>query len=73
MIRALRAAKFLVTGPIILGVLLVINLATSPGHWWVQWPMLGIGLAWVISALRVLRAVVVLGGLAALFSYLRKR
>ena len=47
--KTLRAAKFLVTGPLILGVLLVINLMTSPGHWWVQWAALGIGIAWVIS------------------------
>jgi hypothetical protein len=73
MIRTVRAARFLMMGPIILGVLVVINLMTSPGHWWVQWPALGICLAWLISLLRVLRAVAVLGGLAALFAYLRRR
>jgi hypothetical protein len=72
-LATLRALKFLVLGPLVLGVLLVINLVTSPGHWWVQWAALGIGLAWVISLFRVLRAVILLGGLAALLAYLRRR
>jgi hypothetical protein len=46
---------------------------TTPGFWWVQWAALGIGIAWAISLLRVLRAVVVIGGVAALLAYLRKR
>ncbi len=73
MFRTLRAARFLVAGPLILVFLVIINLMTSPGHWWVQWAALGIGIAWVISLLRVLRALVLLGGLAALIAYLRKR
>ncbi len=73
MIKTYRAAKFLITGPMILAVLVVINLVTSPGHWWVQWPALGIGIAWVISAFRVLRAIILVGGIAALVAYLRKR
>jgi len=73
MIRTLRAARFLVVGPMILGLLVVINLVTSPGHWWVQWPALGIGIAWVISAFRVLGALIMVGGLAALWAYLRKK
>ncbi len=64
--KTYRALKFLVIGPIILVVLGVINLLTSPGHWWVQWPAIGIGLAWFICLIRVLRALIVAGGLAAL-------
>lgn len=60
-------------GPVILVVLVVINVMTSPGHWWVQWAALGIGIAWVISLIRVLGALVVLGGIAALIAYLRKQ
>lgn len=71
--RTYRAAKFLFTGPLILVFLVIINLMTSPGHWWVQWPALGITIAWFISLFRVLRAMILLGGLAALFAYLRKR
>ncbi len=68
-----RSVKFLFTGPLILMFLVVVNLMTSPGHWWVQWAALGIGIAWIISLLRVIRALVVLGGVAALIAYLRKR
>ena len=69
----LRSMTFLVKGPLILAMLVVINLMTSPGHWWVQWPALGIGIAWVLSLFRVMRAVVVAGGLAALAAILMKR
>ena len=73
MMHTLRAVKFLFTAPLILLMLLVINLMTSPGVWWVQWPALGLGIAWVVSVLRVIRAAVVLGGLAALVYWLRNR
>ncbi len=69
----LEAVKFLFMGPMILIMLAVIDWVTSPGHWWIQWPALGIGIAWFFSLLRVLKAVVVLGGLAALFAYLQNR
>jgi hypothetical protein len=71
--QTLHAAKFLITGPVILLFLVVVNLMTSPGHWWVQWAALGIGIAWVFSLLRVIRAVVVAGGLAALGAWLANR
>lgn len=72
MIKTLQALKFLVVGPAILVMLVVINLMTSPGHWWVQWPALGIGIAWVISLFRVVVAVVAIGGLAAFITYVRR-
>ena len=71
--RTLRAVKFLFMGPVILAFLFVINLLTSPGHWWIQWPALGIGIAWVISLFRVIRALVLAGGLAALAAILANR
>ena len=70
--RTFRAIKFLITGPLILMMLFFINLVTSPGDWWVQYPAMGIGIAWVISLFRVIRSVIVVGGLAAL-SYLAFR
>ncbi len=73
MFKTLRAARFLVAGPIILALLVVINLMTSPGHWWIQWAALGIGIAWLVSLLRVLGGLIVVGGLAALVACLRKR
>ena len=71
--RTWRAFKFLFTGPIVLVFLVIINVMTSPGHWWVQWPALGIGLIWTLSLFRVLRMMILLGGLAALIAYLRKK
>lgn len=70
MSKTLHSLKFLFMGPLILAFLFVINLMTSPGHWWVQWAALGIGIAWVISLMRVIRAVIIAGGLAALGAYL---
>jgi hypothetical protein len=72
-IETLRAVKFLFVGPAILVLLVVINLMTSPGHWWVQWAALGIGIAWIISLFKVIRAVIIAGGLAALGAYLLSR
>lgn len=72
MIRTLRSFRFLFVGPIILAFLVVVNLMASPGHWWVQWAALGIGIAWVIALIRVITAVVLVGGVAALIATLRK-
>ena len=69
----LGSVNFLVKGPLILLMLFVINLMTSPGHWWVQWAALGIGIAWVINLLRVSRAALVVGGLAGLFALLNRQ
>jgi len=70
--RTLRALRFLVVGPIALVGLFVINLVTSPGHWWVQWAALGIGIVWVLSLLRVLWAIVIMGGIAAFIAFVMK-
>jgi hypothetical protein len=71
--KTLHAVKFLFTGPLTLLLLVVINAVTSPGHWWVQWAALGIGIAWVISLFRVIRALILVGGLTALIAYLLKK
>lgn len=68
----LQSLQFLVIGPIILAFLFIINWMTG-GPWWVQWPALGIGIAWVISLLKVLRALMVIGGLAGLAALLNRR
>jgi hypothetical protein len=73
MVETLRAVKFLFTAPLILLVLVIINVMTSPGHWWVQWAALGLGIAWFFSLLKVVRALVLAGGLAALVAYLSKK
>jgi hypothetical protein len=72
-VRTLRAVKFLFIGPILLVFLFIVNLMTWRGEWWVQWAALGIGIAWFFSLLRVIRAIVVAGGLAAFGAYLMSR
>ena len=77
MYKTYRSVKFLFTGPVILGFLVIVNLMTSPGHWWVQWAALGIGIVWVLCLIRVLTSALLLGGVAAgvtaLITYLRRR
>ena len=73
MFKTARAVRFLFTGPLILVLLIIINQMTTPGNWWVKWPALGIGIAWVLSLFRVIRMMILLGGLAALAAYLRKK
>ena len=73
MFKTLQALKFLFIGPAILVMLAVINWMTSPGQWWVQWPALGIGIAWFFSLLRVLKAIVIAGGVAAFAAYVAGR
>ncbi|GAB4370098.1 MAG: hypothetical protein D6685_14785 [Bacteroidetes bacterium] len=72
MLGTLRALRFLVIGPLVLLMLVVINAMTTPGDWWVQWAALGIGIAWVVSLLRVVRAAVIAGGLVALLALIRQ-
>lgn len=72
MYGTIRALKFLFIGPLILVFLAIINLMTSPGHWWIQWPALGIGIAWFICLFRVVAALAVAGGIAALIAALRR-
>jgi hypothetical protein len=59
--------------PFIVAFLFVINLMTWSGEWWVQWAALGIGIAWILNLFRVIRAIVLAGGLAALGTYLYRR
>ena len=70
--KTLAALKFLFVGPMVLVMLAVINLMTSPGDWWVQWPALGIGIAWFISLFRVVAAIAVAGGIAAFVALMRR-
>ncbi len=70
--KTLAALKFMFVGPLVLALLVVINFMTSPGNWWVQWAALGIGIAWVISFIRVVGAILVAGGIAAFIAMLRR-
>lgn len=67
--HAFRALKFLFIAPLVVAFLVVVNLMTWNGEWWVQWAALGLGIAWVISLFKVIRAVALAGGLAAIGAY----
>jgi hypothetical protein len=68
-----HSVSFLVKGPLILLLLVIINAMTFSGDWWVKWAALGIGIAWFINLFRVIRAALVLGGLAGIFALLNRR
>lgn len=44
----------------VVGICWVINAMTSPGHWWVWWVALGMGIATLVSLARGLRTAAVL-------------
>jgi len=71
--RIWRAVTFLFMAPFILAVCFIVNWMTYHGDWWVRWVALGLGIAWFASLFRVIRAVVILGGIAALATYLAQR
>ena len=73
MFGVLHRIKFLFMAPLILTFLVIVNIVTWSGEWWVQWAALGLGIAWVITLFRVVQAVVLMGGLAALGAYLGRR
>jgi len=73
LIGPLRRVKFLIMAPFILGLCFVINLMTWSGQWWVQWVALGLGIAWVINLFKLIRDVILLGGLAAFGAYIFNR
>lgn len=73
MVHTFRSMKFLFMAPLLVAFLFVVNLMTWRGVWWVQWAALGLGIAWVLSLFRVLRAVALAGGVAALGAYLLNR
>jgi Sec-independent protein secretion pathway component TatC len=71
--KTAQALGFLFKAPLILLLLFVINWMTYTGEWWFKWAAFGIGIAWVISLFRVIRAIVLAGGLAALAGYVSSR
>jgi len=73
MLRVMHRIRFLFMAPLIVAFLVVVNIMTWHGEWWVQWAALGLGIAWVITLLRVVQALVLMGGLAALGAYLGRR
>ena len=73
MFRTLRAIRFLFLGPVLLLFLYIVSRMTPGGHAWFPWAALGIGIAWFVSLIRVVSAVLMLGGIAALIAFLNKK
>jgi hypothetical protein len=71
--KTAHAVGFLFKAPLILACLFVMKWMTLSGDGWVKWAALGIGIAWVLSLFRVIRAVILAGGLAALAGYIGSR
>ena len=67
-----NSLSFLVTGPIILAFLYLVNWMTGGEAWW-QWAALGIGLAWVFTLVRAIKLLFVVGGLAGLAALMARR
>ena len=67
-----NSLSFLITGPIILAFLFFVDLMTPGGSWW-QWAALGIGLAWVLTLMRAVRMLLMVGGLAGLAALMTSR
>jgi hypothetical protein len=57
----------------VVGVCALINAVTSPGHWWLQWVALGMGIATVVALAKGLRAALVLGLVAFVGWWLYRR
>ena len=57
----------------VIAVCFAINLMTSPGHWWVQWVVLGMGIALIVTWARAIRVLVIGALLAVLGNWAYQR
>jgi len=73
----MRSVTDAVTRPLkavyVVGLCFLINLMTPPGHWWVQWVALGMGIAVIAAWARAVRTLVAAGALAAVAAYVYRR
>lgn len=60
-----RAVTLPFTAVFVVAICGFINWSTTPGHWWVQWVILGMGIAVVSAWARAIRLLVAAGALAA--------
>jgi hypothetical protein len=66
-VRTLREAITLpFTAIFVVGLCAVIDWMTAPGHWWVQWVALGMGIAVACAWARAIRLLIAGGALALL-------
>jgi len=73
-VRTVRDAVTLpFTAVFVVGLCAAINWWTSPGHWWVQWVALGMGIAVAAAWWRALKLAVAAGALAVVGSWAYRR
>ncbi|MEK8053145.1 hypothetical protein AACH10_23020 [Ideonella sp. DXS22W] len=57
----------------VVGLCFAINALTSPGHWWVKWVALGMGIAVLVAWAKALRTLFVIGLVAAVGLWVHRR
>ena len=68
-----RAITLPFTAIFVIGICAFINWTTAPGHWWVQWVILGMGIAVVCAWARALKLLLAAGAVAALGTWAYRR
>jgi hypothetical protein len=69
-IKTLRdAATLPFTAIFVVGIWAFINWTTTPGHWWVQWVILGMGIAVISAWARAIKLLIAAGALATLGAF----
>ena len=69
-IKTLREAVTLpFTAIFVVGICTFINWTTTPGHWWVQWVILGMGIAVISAWARAIKLLVAAGALTAVGAF----
>lgn len=68
-----RAITLPFTAVFVVGLCFVINWMTAPGHWWVQWVALGMGIAVVVAWARALKLLLAGGALVVLGNWAYQR
>lgn len=73
-IRNLHAAITLpFTAVFVVGLCFIVNWMTAPGHWWVQWVALGMGIAVLGAWFRAAKTLIAGGALALLAAWAYRR
>lgn len=73
-IRTLREAITLpFTAMFVVGICAFINWTTAPGHWWVQWVILGMGIAVVCAWVRAIKLLIAAGALTVVGAWAYRR
>ena len=59
-----KAVTFPITAIFVVGICYLVNLVTSPHHWWAQWVLFGMAIATLVVWMRALRMLITSAGIA---------